>query len=60
MTWLEEAEEEDSDAEESDVEIEYDERARVSELKEKPEASPPAKASVVKNDEQDDIDIDDI
>ena len=37
ITWLKEAEEETSDEDESDVELEFDEKAKISSLKEKKE-----------------------
>ena len=37
ITWLKEAEEETSDEDESDVELEFDEKAKISSIKEKKE-----------------------
>jgi len=67
ITWLQEAEEETSD-EDSDVELEFDERAKVSSLKEVKDVSPVkangnGKAAAVEEEEddgEDDVDIDDI
>ncbi len=62
ITWLKEAEEESEESDNSDVEIEYDDRARPTTLIEQKNAAPPSKAAVkVKNDdseEGDDLDID--
>lgn len=71
ITWLKEAEEESSDEDESDVELEFDEKAKISSLKEMKDKEPakvsPAKAAAdangsngAKDEEEDDIDIDDI
>lgn len=58
ITWLKEAEEEsDSESDEDDVEITYDDRVR--EIKEEKKAAPPAAAPAAAA-EHDDIDIDDI
>lgn len=59
LQWLQEAEEEEStDDDDSDVEIQYDDRARVQPLKkEVPKAAPAAKKA---DDDGDEIDIDDI
>ena len=61
ITWLKEAEEESEESDNSDVEIEYDDRARPTTLIEQKNAVPPSKTAVkVKNDdnEGDDLDID--
>lgn len=60
IQWLREADEESSeDEDDSDLEIEYNDRARVEPLRnEKP--APVAKKSMANDDEADDVDIDDI
>lgn len=60
IQWLREADEESSEEEDdSDLEIEYNDRARVEPLRnEKPKA--PAKKAMAADDEPNDIDIDDI
>lgn len=63
ITWLKEAEEESEDSDNSDVEIEYDDRARPTTLIEQKNAAPQSTkaASKVNNDdseEGDDLDID--
>lgn len=62
IQWLQEAsEEESSDNDDSDVEIEYNDRARVEPLKkETPKIADKKKANNVDDDDADDIDIDDI
>lgn len=71
IVWLKEAEEETSDEEEDGFELEYDDRAKISSIKEKKddekEEEPkavPAKNGDNKNkssgEEEDDVDIDDI
>lgn len=59
IQWLREADEESSeDEDDSDLEIEYNDRARVEPLRvEKPV---PAKKTMAADDEADDVDIDDI
>ncbi|XP_046382763.1 eukaryotic translation initiation factor 5 [Ischnura elegans] len=60
IKWLREAEEEESDSEEEeddDVEIQYDDRAKASPLKEQPKKVQPAAPKVV-DDGEDDLDID--
>ena len=65
IKWLKEAEEESSD-EESDVELEFDEKAKISSLKEKKEESPVKEQNgngngkQAEEEEEDDLDIDDI
>lgn len=60
IQWLREADEESSEEEDdSDLEIEYNDRARVEPLRnEKPKA--PVKKAMAAEDEADDVDIDDI
>merc|ERR550519_1817683 len=69
VKWLKEAEEESDESSDDGVEIEYDDRAKISKLKEKSDES--EKKEVAKNDvnennkddsedEEDDVDIDDI
>lgn len=65
LKWLKEAEEESDESEDSDVEIEYDDRARPATLIEQKNASSVTqKKTVVTKDEneddEDDLDIDDI
>lgn len=69
ITWLKEAESEDSDSdddqagdESDEVEIEYDDRAKVTSLKDtvKAQNSPAKKKVQVDDDEEDDVDIDGI
>ncbi len=63
VTWLKEAEEESSDDEEEDVELTFDEKAKISALKEKKdeeEKIPEKKTAAKKEDEEEDLDIDDI
>ena len=70
LKWLKEAEEETSEEEESDVELEFDEKAKISTIKEKVDepvangSNGKKNASPVKADEreeeEDDLDIDDI
>jgi len=59
LTWLREAEEEEesSDEEEDDLEIEYDDRAKATPLKETKVVEKP-KAKIVEEDGEDDVDID--
>lgn len=58
LKWLQEAEEESGESEnESDVEIEYDDRARVDSLKSQVKPAQPAKKPVEEDDEND-VDID--
>ena len=72
LTWLKEAEEESSDEEEDDVELTFDEKAKISSLKEEKEETPNGKAATVNGDadkngdddgeeeDEEDLDIDDI
>jgi len=72
ITWLKEAEEESDESSEEDIELEFDERAKISKLKEtsaepekdvgKSAADSAAKngAAAAEEDDEDDIDIDDI
>ena len=63
IQWLKEADEEESSEEEeddSDLEIEYNDRARVEPLKAAVVVTPVAKKLAADDDEGDDIDIDDI
>jgi len=66
LTWLKEAEEESEDESDDDaVELEFDERAKISTIKEKVEengknSKESTPASKVEEDDEDDIDIDDI
>jgi len=69
ITWLKEAEEESDESSEEDIELEFDERAKISKLKEtsaEPEKQPAkttaasAQNGVAQDEEEDDIDIDDI
>lgn len=64
ITWLKEAEEESEDSSEDDLELEFDERAKISKLKET-SAEPEKKAAAQEQQEdgedgEDDVDIDDI
>lgn len=59
IKWLREAEEESSEEDDDDVEIEYDDRAKVDIRKQGPAAAV-AKKAPVDDDEGDEIDIDDI
>jgi len=64
ITWLKEAEEESEESSEDDLELEFDERAKISKIKEtsaepdKKEAAAPAQEE--EDDDGDDVDIDDI
>lgn len=58
IKWLQEAEEEESDEDSEDVEIEYDDRAKIDSLKSKPVAPIVAKKS--EDDDGEELDIDDI
>ncbi|CAO1436198.1 unnamed protein product [Diamesa serratosioi] len=58
IKWLQEAEEEESDEDSEDVEIEYDDRAKIDSLKSKPVAPIVAKKS--EEDDGEELDIDDI
>lgn len=63
ITWLKEAEEESEESDNSDVEIEYDDRARPTTLIEQKNAAPPSTKAAVKvnnddSEEGDDLDID--
>lgn len=59
LKWLQEAEEETEDSENgSDLEIEYDDRARVDSLKSQMKAAPAPKKKTVEDDEENDVDID--
>jgi translation initiation factor 5 len=62
IKWLKEAEEESSEEDgedsEDDVEIEYDDRAKISSIQAKPTITPEAPAPVGSKEEGDDVDID--
>lgn len=61
ISWLREAEEESESDSEDDLEIEYDDRAKASPLKESVQKAPPRPAAAKDDDdEEDDLNIDDI
>lgn len=61
IQWLREADEESSeDEDDSDLEIEYNDRARVEPLRNEKPTAPATKKTMAADDEADDVDIDDI